>query len=60
MAAEKRGILIVLEGLDKAGKSTQCTKLTENLRRNGRTVLGMRFPGAHFHKAILKSLLSQA
>jgi dTMP kinase len=39
-----RGKLVVVEGLDKAGKSTQCAKLAENLQKKGHEVLHMRFP----------------
>ena len=39
-----RGMLIVFEGLDRSGKSTQCERLVEYLRRNGETVEHMRFP----------------
>ena len=40
----KRGMLIVFEGLDRSGKSTQCEKLVRYLRRNGEHVEHMRFP----------------
>ena len=40
-----RGKLVVFEGLDKAGKSTQCSRLVENLRYNGYEVRHVRFPG---------------
>jgi hypothetical protein len=30
-----RGALIVLEGVDRAGKSTQCQKLVEHIRNSG-------------------------
>jgi len=33
------GKLIVLDGLDGSGKSTQFELLQENLRKNGKTVL---------------------
>lgn len=46
-----RGALIVIEGLDKAGKSTQCEKLFNYFEQQGRPVKRMRFPG-------LQSLLS--
>ena len=42
--SSNRGILIVLEGLDRSGKSTQCQRLVENLRQKGETVEHMRFP----------------
>jgi len=40
-----RGKLIVFEGLDRAGKSTQCERLVEQLSQNGHKVKHMRFPG---------------
>ncbi|CAL8310025.1 unnamed protein product [Lota lota] len=40
----KRGALIVLEGVDRAGKTTQCTKLVEALQDGGRAAHMMRFP----------------
>ncbi|CAL8344336.1 unnamed protein product [Gadus morhua 'NCC'] len=40
----KRGALIVLEGVDRAGKTTQCTKLVESFREVGREVHLLRFP----------------
>ena len=40
-----RGSLIVFEGLDRAGKSTQCEMLADALRRDGLKVRHMRFPG---------------
>lgn len=36
--------LIVLEGIDKAGKNTQARLLAENLRRDGKTVNCISFP----------------
>ncbi|KAH0562678.1 hypothetical protein GP486_002650 [Trichoglossum hirsutum] len=39
-----RGALIAVEGLDRAGKSTQCARLVENLQKQGRNVLHLRFP----------------
>ena len=39
-----RGALIVFEGLDRSGKSTQCEKLVEQQRRDGKKVHHMRFP----------------
>lgn len=41
---EGRGALIVVEGLDRAGKSTQCRLLAENLEKAGHKVKHMRFP----------------
>lgn len=40
-----RGKLIVFEGLDRAGKSTQCQKLVDGLREKGAKVRLQRFPG---------------
>ncbi|XP_028299248.1 thymidylate kinase isoform X2 [Gouania willdenowi] len=39
-----RGALIVLEGVDKAGKTTQCKKLVAALQHSGRPAEVMRFP----------------
>lgn len=41
----RRGALIVLEGVDKAGKTTQCKKLVQALQESGRPAEMMRFPG---------------
>ncbi|XP_031728817.1 thymidylate kinase [Anarrhichthys ocellatus] len=40
----KRGALIVLEGMDKAGKTTQCNRLVQALQQSGRPAEMMRFP----------------
>ncbi|KAF2801600.1 thymidylate kinase [Mytilinidion resinicola] len=39
-----RGKLIVFEGLDRAGKSTQCNRLVESLQSEGMKVRYLRFP----------------
>lgn len=39
-----RGLLIVFEGLDRTGKTTQCTKLLQYLRNNGVPAELWRFP----------------
>ncbi|KAF1847974.1 thymidylate kinase [Cucurbitaria berberidis CBS 394.84] len=39
-----RGKLIVFEGLDRAGKSTQCELLVEALQKDGVRVRHLRFP----------------
>ncbi|MCJ1310716.1 Thymidylate kinase [Agyrium rufum] len=39
-----RGALIVIEGLDRAGKSTQCERLCARLEKEGKQVKRMRFP----------------
>lgn len=41
----KRGALIVLEGMDRAGKTTQCKMLIQALQQSGRAAEAMRFPG---------------
>ncbi|KAJ5995615.1 hypothetical protein N7481_002592 [Penicillium waksmanii] len=40
----RRGALIVVEGLDRAGKSSQCEKLRDYLSEQGHTVKYIRFP----------------
>lgn len=40
-----RGKLIVLEGLDRSGKSSQAASLVQNLRQRGNDVTSLRFPG---------------
>ncbi|MEE6508853.1 hypothetical protein FKM82_023289 [Ascaphus truei] len=42
--AGRRGALIVLEGADRAGKSTQSRRLVEALKERGHQVEGLRFP----------------
>ncbi|XP_038604757.1 thymidylate kinase isoform X2 [Tachyglossus aculeatus] len=44
MAAGRRGALIVLEGVDRAGKSTQCRKLMDALRDSGQPAHLLTFP----------------
>ncbi|OMP85609.1 Thymidylate kinase [Diplodia seriata] len=39
-----RGKLVVFEGLDRAGKTTQCGRLVARLQEHGHRVLHMRFP----------------
>ena len=41
----KRGLLIVFEGCDRSGKSTQCKKLIDFLRKDGQKAELLRFPG---------------
>jgi len=41
---EGRGAFIVLEGLDRSGKSTQCRLLTDYLNLSGHPSVSMRFP----------------
>lgn len=40
-----RGILIVVEGLDRAGKSSQCERLRESLQKAGHSAKYIRLPG---------------
>eukprot|EP00270_Netrium_digitus_P015934 TRINITY_DN5638_c0_g1_i3.p1 TRINITY_DN5638_c0_g1~~TRINITY_DN5638_c0_g1_i3.p1 ORF type:complete len:253 (-),score=62.28 TRINITY_DN5638_c0_g1_i3:83-841(-) len=39
-----RGALLVVEGLDRSGKTTQCAELVRSLAAMGHSVLGLRFP----------------
>lgn len=41
----KRGALIVLEGLDRSGKTTQSSKLLEYFQKKGQKARIQRFPG---------------
>lgn len=41
----KRGAFIVVEGLDRAGKTTQVKRLADKLSAKGHTVQSIRFPG---------------
>ena len=41
-----RGALVVFEGLDRSGKSTQCQRLCKHLESQGEKVKYMKFPGA--------------
>lgn len=43
--AARRGALIALEGMDRAGKSTQGRRLVEALRAAGHGADLIRFPG---------------
>ena len=40
-----RGALIVFEGVDRSGKTTQCNMLQKNLNADGGEVQLMKFPG---------------
>ena len=42
-----RGAFIVVEGLDRAGKTTQVKKLCDKLYASGRNIKTLRFPGKH-------------
>lgn len=41
----KRGHLIVVEGLDRSGKTTQCEALCEDIGGEDRDVKYVKFPG---------------
>lgn len=41
----KRGLLIVVEGCDRAGKSTQCERLVDRLKSEGHVARLLKFPG---------------
>ena len=43
--AQSRGALIIIEGLDRAGKTTQCATLLQALKDRGHKVKFIRFPG---------------
>ena len=43
--SSKRGAFIVLEGLDRSGKTTQVKLLEQRFVEGGRPVKMMRFPG---------------
>lgn len=51
MSVRRRGALIVIEGLDRAGKSTQCERLCNHLEEQGHKVKRMRFPGEKLVKS---------
>jgi dTMP kinase len=42
---DSRGAFIVIEGLDRAGKTTQVKRLCDALYASGRNVKRLRFPG---------------
>lgn len=43
-SSTKRGVFILLEGMDRAGKSTQCEKLHAFLNKTGNSSEHLRFP----------------
>ena len=45
-SAARRGMFILFEGVDRSGKTTQCTRLVEHLKASDVPVEFMRFPGA--------------
>jgi dTMP kinase len=44
MTTSRRGALIVFEGVDRCGKTTQTTRLVDTLTKRGKDVRLMRFP----------------
>ena len=46
-ASVSRGLLVVVEGLDRSGKSSQCHLLHDNLTKAGKSVRYFKFPGMH-------------
>lgn len=48
-AVSKRGLLIVIEGLDRSGKSSQCQRLFDFFRLQGQRVRYVKFPGLSLH-----------
>lgn len=44
-AAVSRGAFIVIEGLDRSGKTTQVKRLEAELSKDGKKVQVLRFPG---------------
>jgi dTMP kinase len=44
-STSKRGALVVLEGLDRSGKTTQVKLLEQRFVEEGKKVKVMRFPG---------------
>lgn len=41
---QRRGLLICIEGLDRSGKTTQVTKLTDYFREMGQEAKMLKFP----------------
>ena len=54
----QRGAFIVVEGLDRSGKTTQVQKLVESLSKDGHKVKALRFPGVYLAWTILHAILS--
>ena len=45
MATSSRGAFILFEGVDRCGKTTQCSRLVERLKAQGHDADFVRFPG---------------
>ena len=48
-SAITRGALVVVEGLDRSGKSTQCQRLSKYLAEQGQRVKYIKFPGDSYN-----------
>ena len=57
-SAIKRGALIVFEGCDRSGKSTQCKKILDALSHDSVYVAADRFPGEHLVICCMSALVS--
>jgi len=55
-----RGALIVFEGCDRVGKSTQCRKLVEALNKGGMRAELMKFPGGRIFNLSQQFMLFQS
>lgn len=53
----RRGALIVVEGLDRAGKSSQCEMLRDKLAEQGHTVKYIRFPGTVASRRFFRAVI---
>lgn len=56
--SSSRGLFVVLEGLDRSGKSTQCDLLLDALNQAGQSSRSWKFPGwpSHFHRSQAQGL----
>ena len=67
LTMSQRAPFIVIEGLDRSGKTTQTYRLHETLKSIGVEAISMKFPGKHFidvrflniHGKLLSSNLSK-
>jgi dTMP kinase len=57
-ATSKRGLLIVIEGLDRSGKSSQCQRLFDFLRLQGQRVRYTKFPGLLANAPVIAQLVT--
>lgn len=53
----KRGALVVIEGLDRSGKTTQCNRLLARLEATGIRAELIKFPGACLMCRILRGVV---